>query len=131
MVTVAAAVGVLLLIAEGTLLGSEAGAATQQAEPDSSAITPGMVDGGRVIFHGKGMCFACHGAELQGTQVAPTLKAHAWRDAKNGEFPAIFYVVSHGVAGTLMVRFPGGISRSEALSAAAYVWSVGQGKAKP
>ncbi len=90
-----------------------------------------MVDAGRAIFHGKGTCFACHGMNLEGTQVAPTLKAHAWRDAKKGEFAAIFSVATHGVAGTLMVAFPNGISRAEALNVAAYVWSVGQGRAKP
>ena len=90
-----------------------------------------MVDAGRAIFHGKGTCFACHGMQLEGTQVAPTLKKHAWRDAKNGEYAAIFYVATHGVPGTLMVAFPGGISRDEVLKVAAYVWSVGQGRAKP
>ena len=106
-------------------------AGVQQVAPDTSAITPAMVNAGRVLFHSRGTCFACHGPELQGTQIAPTLKAHAWRDAKNGEFANIFYVVTHGVSGTLMVAFPGGISRPDALNAAAYVWSVGQGRAKP
>ena len=101
------------------------------APPDSSAVTPVMVEAGRAIFHGKGTCFACHGPQLQGTQVAPTLKQHAWRDAKNGDFVNIFFVVTHGVPGTLMVAFPGGITRSEALNAASYVWSVGRGKAQP
>ena len=103
----------------------------QQEQPDTAKITPAMVDAGRAIFHGKGTCFACHGMNLEGTQVAPTLKAHAWRDAKNGEFAAIFSVATHGVPGTLMVAFPGGISRTEALDVASYVWSVGHGRAKP
>jgi mono/diheme cytochrome c family protein len=101
------------------------------SQPDTSAITPAKVDLGRAIFHGKGMCFACHGPQLEGSQIAPTLKAHAWRDAKHGEFPAIFYVATHGVRGTLMVAFPGGISQAEALSVASYVWSVSRGKVKP
>lgn len=107
------------------------GTLVARQEPDTSVITPAMVDAGRAIFHGKGMCFACHGAQLQGTQVAPTLKNHAWRDAKNGEFANIYFVASHGVPGTLMVAFPGGINRTELLQVASYVWSVGQGKAKP
>ena len=100
-------------------------------EFDSSAVTLAMVDAGRAIFHQKGMCFACHGPQLEGTQIAPTLKAHAWRDAKNGELSAILGVVSKGVTSTLMVSYPGGISPAEARSVAAYVWSVGRGKAKP
>lgn len=111
--------------------GRRTTARLQQQEADTSKITPAMVDAGRAIFHGKGTCFACHGMQLEGTQVAPTLKKHAWRDAKNGEYAAIFYVATHGVPGTLMVAFPGGISRDEVLKVAAYVWSVGQGRAKP
>lgn len=100
-------------------------------QPDSTAITPALIAQGRAIFHGKGTCFACHGPQLEGTQIAPTLKKHAWRDAKNGELANIFYVATHGVPGTLMVAFPGGISKTEAVAVASYVWSVGQGKEKP
>jgi len=101
------------------------------AQPDTTAITPGMVYEGRAIFHGKGLCAACHGRKLEGGQIAPTLKQHAWRDAKNGDFAAIYYVATHGVPSTLMVSHPGGISNAEALAVASYVWSVGQGKVKP
>ena len=99
--------------------------------PDSSAITPAMVNLGRAIFHGKGTCFACHGQKLEGTQIAPTLMPHAWRDAKKGDFAAIYYVATHGVPSTLMVAFPGGIRPAEAMAVASYVWSVSRGKAKP
>jgi mono/diheme cytochrome c family protein len=118
----------MVMFAAGTAL-----AFRQQgtAQPDTAAITPATVDLGRAIFHGKGTCFACHGQKLEGGQIAPTLKAHAWRDAKNGEFANIYYVATHGVAGTLMVSHPGGITAAEALAVASYVWSVGQGKAKP
>jgi mono/diheme cytochrome c family protein len=136
-------IGAVLLTALATILAPIAGSAGApnrhttarvvqgQQEADTSKITPAMVDAGRAIFHGKGTCFACHGMQLEGTQVAPTLKKHAWRDAKNGEYAAIFSVATHGVPGTLMVAFPGGISRAEVLNVAAYVWSVGQGRAKP
>jgi mono/diheme cytochrome c family protein len=110
---------------------ARAAARVQGEQPDTSKITPAMVEAGRAIFHGKGTCFACHGMQLEGTQVAPTLKQHAWRDAKNGDFAAIFNVATHGVPGTLMVAFPGGISRAEALQVASYVWSVGHGRTKP
>lgn len=106
-------------------------AQTTTAAPDTSAITPAMVDLGRAIFHGKGTCFACHGAQLEGTQLAPTLKAHTWRDAKNGQYDEIFRVVTHGVPSTVMVANPGGISRSDAMSVAAYIWSVNNRAVKP
>jgi len=101
------------------------------AQPDTSAITPATVDLGRAIFHGKGTCFACHGQRLEGTQIAPTLKSHAWRDAKNGDFAEIYRVATHGVPSTLMVANPGGITSAEAMAVASYVWSVNKGKVKP
>ena len=102
-----------------------------QAPRDTSIITPQMVELGRAIFHGQGTCFACHGQKLEGSQIAPTLMPHEWRDAKNGEFSAIYYVATHGVPSTLMVAFPGGITREQALAVASYVWSVSTGKVKP
>lgn len=101
------------------------------AVPDTNAITPQAVDHGRALFHGKGTCYMCHGAKLEGTQVAPTLKAHAWRDAKDGAFDEIIRVASHGVPGTVMVAFPGGISRAELTDVASYIWSVSHRGAKP
>lgn len=106
-------------------------AAQQPAEPDTSAITPAMVASGRALFHGKGTCFACHGMNLEGSQVAPTLIKKVWRDAKGGEFHNIFNVISHGVPSTVMVAFPGGVSRAEALNLASYIWSINNRKEKP
>jgi len=99
--------------------------------PDTNAVTPAMVDAGRAVFHGKGTCFACHGARLEGSQIAPTLKTHPWRDAKNGQLDEIFRVVTHGVPSTVMVALPGGLSRAEALNVASYIWSVNNRQAKP
>ena len=130
-VAVLVASAVFGLTAELAASGSAQTAAPHDIVPDTAAITPAMVELGRAIFHGKGSCFACHGAALEGTQVAPTLKTHAWRDAKKGEYAAIFGIITKGVSGTVMVAFPGGISKSEALSVASYVWEVGQLKAKP
>ena len=101
------------------------------AQPDSSAITPAMVELGRAIFHGQGTCFGCHGQKLEGTQIAPTLMPHAWRDAKNGDFAAIYYVATHGVKSTLMVAYPGGLTPAQVMAVASYVWSVSRGKVKP
>ena len=103
----------------------------QAAQLDTTAVTPERVELGRAIFHGQGTCFACHGTKLEGSQIAPTLMPHQWRDAKNGEFAAIYYVATHGVRSTLMVASPGGISQEQALAVASYVWSVSRGKIKP
>jgi mono/diheme cytochrome c family protein len=126
MKTMALAAAMLMLTSATALARHQ-----QASPPDTSEITPARVELGRAIFHGQGTCFACHGPKLEGSQIAPTLMPHAWRDAKNGEFAEIYRVATHGVPSTLMVPYPGGISASQALAVASYVWSVSHGKAKP
>jgi len=121
--------GVALVVMRSLAVGAIA--VQQEALPDTNAIPPDMVSDGRRIFHGKGTCFACHGAHLEGGPIAPTLKPHAWKDAKGGDLSAIHYVVTHGVSGTPMVSHPGGISDAEAIRVAVYIWSVGHRGATP
>lgn len=116
----------LLLVAHGARAQQPA-----PAEADTSAITPAMVAAGRALFHGKGTCFACHGQNLEGTQVAPTLIKKVWKDAKGGEYQNIYFVITHGVPSTVMVAFPGGVSRAEAMNLASYIWSINNRKEKP
>ncbi len=122
-----------LVIAAATMRPSASGgqAAQPRALPDTGAITPEMINAGRAIFHGRGTCFACHGQNLEGGPVAPTLKPHQWKDAKGGEYDAIYYVVTHGVTGTVMVSHPGGISDADAQRVAAYIWAIGHRGEKP
>ena len=100
-----------------------------QAAVDSSS--PAAIGAGRDIFHGAGTCQVCHGPNLEGGPMAPTLKAHAWKDAKGGGYDAILGVVMKGVPSTAMVSHPGGISDDDARKVAAYVWSVSHGKTNP
>jgi mono/diheme cytochrome c family protein len=99
-----------------------------QAQADSAS--PAAITAGRDIYHGAGTCQVCHGANLEGV-VGPTLKAHAWKDAKGGGYAAIVDVISKGVAGTVMVGHPGGISDDDVKKVAAYVWAASHGKANP
>jgi mono/diheme cytochrome c family protein len=103
----------------------------QSVLPETGQITKAMINSGRDVFHGAGTCFACHGADLEGTPIAPTLQKHAWKDAKDGTLPEIYRVVTHGVDGTAMVSHPGGITDAQAVYAAVYVYSVSHGTAKP
>jgi mono/diheme cytochrome c family protein len=98
-----------------------------QAAADSTS--PAAINAGRDIYHGSGTCQVCHGADLEGV-VGPTLKAHPWKDAKDGGYEAILKVITTGVSGTAMVSHPGGISDAEARQVAAYIWAVSHGKAK-
>lgn len=102
-----------------------------QTSSSADSASPVAIDAGRKIFHGQGTCIACHGSNLEGTPIAPTLAAHDWKDAKSGTYEAIVSVVTNGVSGTAMVSHPGGISDDDIKKVAAYVWAVSHGKSKP
>ena len=101
------------------------------ALPDTNAIAPATIDAGRKLFHGRGTCFACHGTNLEGGPIAPTLKPHPWKDATGGTLAAIFAVIDHGVKGTAMVSHPGHVSDADIVAIAAYIWSVGHRGTNP
>ena len=83
---IAIALGVVVL---ASAFGSTSGnASTEQAPlPDTAQITTTMIAAGRQVFHGAGNCLVCHGQDLEGTPIAPTLQAHKWKDATNGSLP--------------------------------------------
>jgi mono/diheme cytochrome c family protein len=96
----------------------------------SPALSDQVIDAGRAIFHGSGTCHACHGDDLGGGAIAPSLHGPKWRHI-DGTFAAMLDRIRNGRDGTLMVSYPGGISDAEALQVATYVWAVSQGKANP
>jgi mono/diheme cytochrome c family protein len=105
--------------------------APAQTGSDTAAVTDEVTDDGRKIFHGKGTCYACHGAKLQGGPVAPPLSGPPkWRNG-DGSFDMILHVVRGGVPGTVMVSHPGGISEAQVIEVATYVYAVSHGLAKP
>jgi mono/diheme cytochrome c family protein len=126
----------------GALMFSAAGATslvialsprTARAQPAARAdsASPAAIDAGRKVFHGSGNCLMCHGSNLEGTPIAPSLQAHDWKDAKDGTYEGIVGVIATGVAGTAMVSHPGGISDDDVRRVGAYVWAVSHGKTKP
>jgi mono/diheme cytochrome c family protein len=100
------------------------------AEPNPAILSPEMVEAGRKIFHGKGTCFGCHGAKLQGGPVAPALTGPSWRHI-TGTYEAIIDRVDNGLPGTLMVPHPGGITESQVFLVASYIYAVSHQMAKP
>ena len=124
-----------LVLALLTLSATGAGAQSvdttiKSAEPDSALLTPPMIEAGRKVFHGKGNCYACHGDKLQGGPVAPALTGKSWRHI-SGTFDAIVDRIDNGLAGTLMVPHPGGISETQVFLVATYIYSVSHGLTKP
>lgn len=101
-----------------------------EAATDTAPATDEVVDAGRKIFHGKGTCHACHGDQLQGGPIAPSLRGPKWRHI-DGTFEAILQRVRGGYPGSVMVAHPGGIDDAQTIQVATYVWAVSHGKAKP
>lgn len=105
--------------------------ASSQSLPALDSLPPGvtmaMVEQGRSIFEGEGLCSTCHGADATG-DVGPDLTDGDWLQAK-GSFDEIRSVVTHGVpvsksaTGTAMPpRGDTDISDVEVEAVAAYVW---------
>lgn len=112
--------------------GAAVEGAPRPALPDTADITPEMIEKGRKLYHGKGLCFSCHGMKLEGTPIAPAhRKTSGWKDAKDGAFPELVRVITSGVPGTVMVANPNGISGGDGVLLASYIWAVNNRGVKP
>jgi mono/diheme cytochrome c family protein len=117
-----------LLIAFVAVLGASPAVAQAPA-----GVTPAMITQGDSIFHGKGNCYACHGANAQGT-VGPNLTDAEWIHS-DGSFEAIVKQVDTGVpkeqskSGIVMPPKGGAaITEDEVKAVAAYVYSLSHKK---
>ena len=125
---VAPVVALAAAIGAGPLAGQQTD--TAKAFRDSVAAREKAIAAGRAVFHGEGTCYACHGAKLEGGPIAPTLRAHKWRNG-DGSLEMILRVLHNGVPNTAMVAHPGNINEAELQEVAAYVWAVSRGAASP
>lgn len=94
-----------------------------------AGVTREMVDRGKKVFTGPGMCFACHGMEGKGA-VGPNLTDTLWIHSR-GEYARIVEVIRAGLTGRqsksgVIMPPKGGsaISDADVNAAAAYVWSL-------
>jgi mono/diheme cytochrome c family protein len=120
----------VLVVALAAGGGGQQPADSARAFRDSVVTRQKLIAAGREVFHGEGTCFACHGAKLEGTAIAPTLRAHKWRNG-DGSLEMILRVVHTGVPNTAMVAHPGNINENEIQQVAAYVWAVSRGATPP
>ena len=96
---------------------------------DARALTsplsnsPQVIEQGKAIYHGKGTCFSCHGAEGDGKGTAAAklnpsprnFQHHGfWRHRTEGE---LFWVIKYGSPGTAMTGFGQVLSDEE-------IWSL-------
>jgi mono/diheme cytochrome c family protein len=118
-----------LLLALTALLGVSP-AAAQKPAPAGAAPTAAQIAQGDSIFHGKGNCYACHGANAEGA-VGPNLTDAEWLHS-DGSYDAIVKQVTTGVpqaeskSGIAMPPKGGSsITDDEVKAVAAYVFSLG------
>ena len=115
---------VWLALARGMVAGQ---AATDSLPP---GISPAMVERGNALFHGRGMCVSCHGANASGL-LGPDLTDGEWLQAK-GSYLSILQIVLMGVpaseslSGSEMAP-RGGMSLNDVdvQAVAAWVWALG------
>jgi cbb3-type cytochrome c oxidase subunit III len=119
-----------------TTAAAPAPAETTPAAPTAAlpaGVTQDQVTQGDQVFHGKGNCYTCHGADAKGTALAPNLTDAEWLNI-GGTYDEIVTTVHTGVAKPKKAPAPmpamGGatLSDDEVKQVAAYVWSLGGGK---
>jgi cytochrome c oxidase cbb3-type subunit 3 len=98
-----------------------------------AAVTPAAIAQGDSIFHSKGNCYACHGANAQGA-VGPNLTDAEWIHS-DGSYDAIVKQITTGVtkeeskSGIPMPAKGGSsITDDEVKTVAAYVYSLSHKK---
>ena len=117
-----------LLLALAAALGARPAVAQAPA-----AVTPAAIALGDSLFHSKGNCYACHGANAQGV-VGPNLTDAEWIHS-DGSYDAIVKQITTGVtAEESKSKIPmppkGGsqITDDEVKAVAAYVYSLSHKK---
>jgi cbb3-type cytochrome c oxidase subunit III len=117
-----------LLVAFAAVLGGRPAVAQ-----DPAGVTPTAIALGDSLFHSKGNCYACHGANAQGT-VGPNLTDADWIHS-DGSYDAIVKQITTGVTAEeskSKVPMPpkGGsqITDDEVKAVAAYVYSLSHKK---
>jgi len=118
----------------GLLLAFAAMVGTRPAVAQAPAgATPAVIAQGDSIFHSKGNCYACHGANGQGA-VGPNLTDAEWLHS-DGSYDAIVKQVTNGVpqaeskSGIPMPPKGGAtITDDEVKAVAAYVYSLSHKK---
>jgi len=107
--------------------------------PDSlpPGVTAAMIEKGRKLFGGAGLCMACHGMDAKGgPNIGPDLTDTVWVHHK-GSYEEIFEQVVAGIgiaaseSGNIMPpRGGSGLTDADLRAVSAYVWSLSRRPAK-
>lgn len=101
-------------------------------------VTLDLVRAGDSLFHGKGHCFACHGADAEGLPNAGSALTLGVSFVPS-EVDAIDSIIVYGIPESITrsaVAMParGGksdLTTDECLAAAAYIWVISQARGEP
>jgi mono/diheme cytochrome c family protein len=117
------------------LLGVPATVAAQSQVPDSlpARVTARMISDGKLIYAGRGVCYACHGQDAVGA-MGPNLADTLWLHSR-GDYDGILATILAGVpaqeskSGIMMPpRGGSAISDDDARAVAAYIWSLSRAR---
>jgi mono/diheme cytochrome c family protein len=106
--------------------------------PLPEGVTLDLIRTGDDVFHGKGHCFACHGAEAEGLPNAGSALTLSLNFIP-AEIAAIDSVITYGIPEPVTrsaISMPprGGkwdLTTDEMLAAAAYVWAISRVQGEP
>lgn len=122
-----------LRLLTGLLAGIAAAPAAAQTAALPTGVTPAMVEEGRKLFLGQGLCLACHGVDGRGG-TGPDLTDTFWFHQEARTFDGLIKAITTGfsleVSESGQIMPPrGGSSLSEAQvrAVAAYVWTLSRG----
>lgn len=105
-------------------------AVSVQALP--AGVTAAMIESGKTLFSGAGLCANCHGPIGEGTGIAPALNDKTWLHS-DGSYAAIVKTIIDGVPAPKESMIPmlpkggSGITDEQVNAIAAYVWSISTG----
>lgn len=105
--------------------------AQEKAACPPAGVTPAAIKQGDAIFHGPGLCSACHGADAKGMpSMGANLTDQQWLHSK-GTYDDIVKQIMTGVSakestsGTVMPpKGGGGLTDDQVKAVAAYVWNL-------
>lgn len=108
--------------------------ATDAAPKLPDGVTPALIEQGKKIFGGPGLCFACHGMDAKGA-VGPNLTDKEWIHVKDGDYAGLVEQITKGTPqaeaklgkGPMPPKGGSQISDAEVKAVAAYVWSLSHG----
>ncbi len=108
--------------------------ATPAAAKLPEGVTPAMIEQGKKVFGGAGLCFACHGMDAKGA-VGPNLTDKEWIHVKDGEYAGLVDQITKGTPqgeaklgkGPMPPKGGSQISDADVKAVAAYVWSLSHG----